>query len=66
MPRPSLLEPIELVTPNQCDIRFALREGTAIAACRAGLVKCRPCRARGGKPSFKVDLADARRLWGCA
>ncbi len=55
---------IELITCNEADTRFRLTKGEAIRSCRAGLVKCRPCIARGGKPSYKIDLADARRVWG--
>lgn len=55
---------VELITCHEADERFRLPRHEAIKACRAGLVKCRPCIARGGKPSFKIDLQDARRLWG--
>jgi len=60
-----LVDIAALITPSQADVLFHQRKGTAMRACRAGLVKCREAVNRGGKPSFKIDLRDARRLWGC-
>lgn len=53
-----------MLTPNEVDRIYRKAKGTALNACKAGLIRCREIPTRGGRKGFLIAPADAAQFWG--